>query len=153
MNSLKNHGYEHYEISNYAKNKAYSHHNMTYWRNLEYLGIGSGAHSLINERRYFNVSSVAKYIDAIKTKKDYQTSYTRNAFEEYCMTGLRMMQGISLQTIEEEFSISLLKKYPILQNYITSGLLQLQGDYLSLTPKGILLGNEIFQLFLEEESC
>lgn len=150
LDELVKQGFEHYEISNFCKNKQYSHHNLVYWTNKDYLGLGAGAHSLFNEHRFYNISSVKKYIEAINQSSQYQTSYIRKRLEEEIIMGLRLLKGINHVKISKEYNINMFEKYDKLHKFIEDDLLQLDGDYIKFTRKGLFLGNIIFGHFLEE---
>lgn len=147
INTLKHHGYNHYEISNFTKNKK-SLHNLTYWTNKDYIGLGSGAHSKINHKRYFNPSNVSLYIDSIGNGANVKQEYDCHPLEDELMMGLRLIEGIDIQRINQTYQIDVVKKYNLKQ-YIDQGLLQLQDTNLSFTEKGLLVGNEIFMIFME----
>ena len=146
-------GYRHYEISNFSIPGREARHNLLYWHNQEYLGMGAGAHSYLAGRRYSNISQVEEYIEAVKCQGSAVCEEERpTLFQqagETIMLGLRLMDGLDLSDFAHRFNCSLEKIYPeALDNLITEGLLSSQGKYLKLTPKGILLSNEVFSEFL-----
>lgn len=147
IQKLKEAGYEHYEISNFTKDKK-SHHNLSYWTNKDYLGLGSGAHSKMEDKRYFNPSNVSKYISDILENKQTKTEYDCHPLEDEMMMGLRLIKGIDLMRINKEYKVDVIKKYQ-LNKYIDQGFLQVQDNLLSFTEKGLLVGNEIFMIFME----
>jgi len=146
---LKDNGYQHYEISNFCKPGFESKHNMVYWQNIEYLGIGAGAHSLMDDKRFYNVSSVMKYIDKIDNGLEYQTSYDRDSLSEHIIMGLRMLKGIDINEINKRYQIDFLEKYDKVVEFINNGLLEESNGYIKLTDKGLFVGNVIFAHFLE----
>lgn len=147
LNRLKDAGYNHYEISNFTKGHK-SYHNLTYWQNLDYIGLGSGAHSKINDKRYFNPSNIRKYIDDIVHDNVKRTEYDCHPLEDEMMMGLRLTEGIDINRINETYKIDVIKHYK-LQTHIDHGFLQLKQGKLSFTEKGLLVGNEIFMIFME----
>jgi oxygen-independent coproporphyrinogen-3 oxidase len=149
LDSLVESGFEHYEISNFCKDNLYSHHNVVYWTNKDYLGLGAGAHSLLNDKRYYNVSSVKKYIENVESGDLKQTSYERNALQEELMMGLRLLKGVNVSEINKKYNIDLFTKYDKLNYFINENLLQLDKGYLHFTKKGLFVGNVIFGHFLE----
>lgn len=149
LDSLVESGFEHYEISNFCKDNLYSHHNVVYWTNKDYLGLGAGAHSLLNDKRYYNVSSVKKYIENVESGDLKQTSYERNALQEELMMGLRLLKGVNVSEINKKYNIDLFTKYDKLHYFINENLLQLDKGYLHFTKKGLFVGNVIFGHFLE----
>ncbi|WP_194766613.1 radical SAM family heme chaperone HemW [Tamlana sp. I1] len=99
-------GFVHYEISNFGKPNYFSKHNMSYWQGKSYLGIGPSAHSFKGKQRSWNVSNNSKYIQSIQNKILPNTSEVlskEDQFNEYIMTGLRTIWGVSLERIQAEF--------------------------------------------------
>lgn len=148
IDSLVDNGFNHYEISNFSKNNFQSKHNTIYWTNLNYLGLGSGSHSLIDGKRYYNESNVSKYInnmlnDIIEFKIEYETEPLR---EELIM-GLRLLKGINIEDINKKYSIDLLKDYKELNDFIKKGLLILENGNIHFTRNGLMLGNVVFGIF------
>jgi oxygen-independent coproporphyrinogen III oxidase len=104
---LKGHGYEQYEISNYAVPGYESRHNMKYWRFEPYIGFGPGAHSFINGERYINAMGVGEYLGAGRFVLEHDARTARAAAVEYLMTGLRLLRGVSLRVLEARLSFRL----------------------------------------------
>ncbi|MCB4799091.1 radical SAM family heme chaperone HemW [Neotamlana laminarinivorans] len=99
-------GFVHYEISNFGKPNFFSKHNTSYWLGKSYLGIGPSAHSFYNNQRSWNVSNNAKYIKSIQNKElplSTENLTKQDAFNEYVMTGLRTIWGVSFNKIKAEF--------------------------------------------------
>lgn len=106
MEQLKEAGFEHYEISNFAKPGSYSKHNSNYWEGVSYLGIGPSAHSFNGESRQWNISNNAKYIDQIQNGKipsETEILTKENRINEYIMTSLRTSKGMDLNKIKDQF--------------------------------------------------
>ncbi len=107
IDHLQKKGYEHYEISNFARNKKYAKHNTNYWKGGQYLGLGPSAHSYNGVKRHWNISNTRKYIDSLREGKpsieEEILTYT-DKYNEYIMTGLRTMWGVSLKTIEQDYN-------------------------------------------------
>jgi oxygen-independent coproporphyrinogen-3 oxidase len=106
MEQLKEAGFEHYEISNFAKPGSYSKHNSNYWEGVSYLGIGPSAHSFNGESRQWNISNNAKYIDQIQNGKipsEIEVLTKENRINEYIMTSLRTSKGMDLNKIKDQF--------------------------------------------------
>jgi len=102
--ALSDHGFEHYEISNYCKNEKYAKHNTSYWQGRKYLGIGPSAHSFDGERRYWNVANNAAYIAAIQKKHgatEEETLSLVDKYNEYILTGLRTKWGLSVSRLKK----------------------------------------------------
>ncbi len=143
---LKSNGYDHYEISNYAKNGHYSKHNLIYWSLGEYIGVGLGAHGFVDNYRTLNERSLSKYLDHFTLSKTLQTK--EELLQDELIFGLRKTKGVSLEHIKKTYDIDLFETYPKLKEKMDLGLLQLKDDHLSLTEVGMMLGNQVFVLFI-----
>lgn len=158
-------GYEHYEISNWAKPGHASQHNLTYWRNEPFLGVGPGAHSSLNAERFWNIQSPIEYIkrlsaDSRRSNKDdlhvpvIEDRRPIPAGEEVSETlilALRLDAGVNLDTLEHRFGTSALGGYvEVLNHYAAIGLLRRKGRSFRLTSRGRLLSNEVFVRLLAE---
>lgn len=153
-NTLENNGYNHYEISNFAKSGYESKHNLDCWSQKEYLGFGVAAHSYLNGIRYSNTSDLKKYIETdmkeweiIKTIHEEQIE--ENMKKEYMLLGLRKIEGVSIQKFKNKFTenpIFLFRKE--LSKLVTEELLQIDGDYIRLTNKGLDLANLVWEEFV-----
>ena len=105
---LAQHGYEQYEISNFAKPGCYSKHNTAYWKQKKYVGIGPGAHSFNGISRQWNISNNHKYASLISDNKTYfelENIATKDAYNEYMLTGLRTKRGVNLHYIVTNFGL------------------------------------------------
>lgn len=154
--AMQNHGYEHYEISNFCLPGCYSKHNTAYWQNVPYLGIGPSAHSFDGESRQWNVSSVGSYIDSVKSGNvacERETLSLATRFNEYIMTSLRTQWGCDLGYIVRSFGLWMAEN--LLQNaekFIAAGEMQNTGNSLVLTASGKLFADRISaDLFVLEE--
>lgn len=144
-------GYEHYEISNFARPGYYSRHNNSYWHEVAYIGLGAAAHSYrrINNlvERSWNVENIQKYIDSITqgklpSEKEELDLYTR--YNELVMTALRTQKGIDLEKMKQEFGISLYQKLiKDAHSYINQNMMKIDDNRLSLTNKGIFISDYI----------
>ena len=133
----------HYEISNFGKPNYFSKHNASYWQGKQYLGIGPSAHSFSGEQRSWNVANNAKYIKSIQQNElpsTVETLSEQDRFNEYVMTGLRTIWGISLEKIQDDFGITfnqnLLKS---VQPYLEKNLLEIKDGKIIATQKGKFL--------------
>lgn len=110
MSKMNEHGYEHYEISNFARNKKYSQHNSSYWFHKPYLGFGPSAHSFdLNERRW-NVKNLKGYFEGVKNKAGFfeiEKLSLDDRYNEFVMLGLRTIWGVNLKTLKELFGDNL----------------------------------------------
>ena len=147
---LQDSQFKHYEISNFAKEGYESVHNKTYWENKEYLGVGSGSHSRIESHRYYNPHNVSFYITEMEHGNyNLKVAYEYDALGDEMMLGLRLLKGIHIPTIEAKYSINLIEYYPQLQDFINQDILVIENEYLKFTNQGILLGNLVFEIFVE----
>jgi oxygen-independent coproporphyrinogen-3 oxidase len=143
----KENGFEHYEISNFAKDQKYSKHNSSYWKGIKYLGLGPSAHSYNGISRSWNVSHIESYIKAVKAGLPYSEEefLTENdKYNEYILTRMRTIWGISNDEIKSVFGVE--KATWVQQNiekYITAGLVKQQSDIYTLTEKGWFVSDEI----------
>jgi len=145
-------GFVQYEISNFGKPNYFSKHNTSYWLGAKYLGIGPSAHSFNSAERAWNISNNAKYINAINENIlpiQVEKLTGNNRFNEYIMTGLRTIWGVSFEKVEKEFGalrLELLKKNSKI--FIKNGLLEIQlssfsSPSLVTTKKGKFLADGI----------
>ncbi len=150
--------YRHYEISNWAKPGYESRHNLTYWRNEEYLGFGAGAHSYYRGRRSWNVAWPEEYIRRLKAGQSAteggEVIETPLEMAETLFMGLRLSEGVEFDRFKQRFGRDLSSLYgPQLRELAAWGLLEVNGRGIRLTPRGRLLGNEVFEKFLPKEGA
>lgn len=153
---LEEAGYHRYEISNYAKAGRECRHNLGYWERKNYLGIGLGASSLIDNVRYKNTDELSKYLmysgDLEKIQEDKEVLSETEQMEEFVFLGLRKMEGVSIQEFEETFGKTLEECYgENIHRLQNEKLLILEEGYLKLTKKGIDISNYVFAEILYEE--
>jgi len=146
MKYLKEEGFEQYEISNYAKDNHYSLHNNIYWTLGEYIGVGLGAHGFVNNVRTYNHRSLNKYYQEYRVTETKQNK--KDNIADFLIFGLRLIQGVNLKLFEEKFGESVFDLYPLLNEKIKDGLVEVSNDYLKLTEKGIPFGNKVFGVFV-----
>ncbi|MDP6127331.1 MAG: radical SAM family heme chaperone HemW, partial [Dehalococcoidales bacterium] len=149
-------GYDHYEISNWAMGGRECRHNLTYWRNLAYLGVGVAAHSCLNGHRLANTASLDKYMvdssgeSAAGPELDEEISPELELVET-AILGLRLSEGIDSDEIHHRFVIDILVYYQQqIEEMTRAGLLEQTGRRVKLTRRGRLLSNEVFWRFLPE---
>ena len=147
MDQLIGVGFEHYEISNFAKPGLYSKHNSNYWEGVPYLGIGPSAHSFNGESRQWNISNNSKYIDQIQLKKipaEIEVLTTENRINEYIMTSLRTSKGMSLQKITERFGSDYSNEVRDgLEPFADKNWINLNDQIVTLTTDGKLFADHI----------
>ena len=140
-------GFQHYEISNFCKPDMYSQHNSSYWTGKKYLGCGPSAHSFNGSTRQWNVSSLDKYIAGIEKgipDFDIEELDVTTRYNDFVITSLRTMWGLSLNRLEEEFGTEL-KQYCLenAQTYLDSGKLEIRDNTLFLSKEGIFISDGI----------
>jgi putative oxygen-independent coproporphyrinogen III oxidase len=146
-------GYRHYEISNWAKPGYESRHNLVYWKRGEYLGVGVAAHSFIGGKRIANTAGLDDYLATIGRcellPQTVEEIIPRIALSESIMLGLRLDGGVSSNSIRTEFGVDLYGRFKAeIDECVSLGLLDWDGEHIRLTPRGRLLGNEVFIRFL-----
>lgn len=162
---LADEGFEHYEISNWAKRgqraggkSCRSRHNLVYWKNEPYFGFGCGAHSSYAGQRYSNVLHPREYIRRVEegTGTVEEVELIDRALEmgETMMLGLRLIgDGVERTRFVDRFGVELDEVYgSIIDRLIDQGLLESRTDHVRLTRRGRLLGNRVFAEFLPDES-
>lgn len=151
---LEVHGYEHYEISNWAKPGYECRHNMVYWKNEDYIGVGIAAHSHRGNKRYANTRELDKYLVAftsnIAPKQEFEETITQDMqLSEEVILGLRLNQGVSLNNILGKYGMDITQIYGgQIAELINLGLLERSNGHIRLTASGRLLSNEVFWRFL-----
>ncbi len=147
IEKLTSNGFEHYEISNFAKDGKYAQHNTNYWNGTHYLGIGPSAHSFNGTSRCWNKSNNALYIRNITngiSAAESEMLSTEDRINEYIMTSLRTMWGIRRSVVEQQFGVDVM--HFILSQaepYILGEELIYDGATLTLSPKGKQLADRI----------
>ncbi len=146
LNGLKTMGYRQYEISNFAKEGYTCSHNLNYWKIGEYVGIGMGAHSNIDNTRYYNVDSFTKYyslLDSGNFPTDFCEELTSlDRINEFLSMGLRLIEGIDFNEFYNRFKIELEVEYSReIEKNISLGLLQKDSKGIRLTEKGLDFSN------------
>ena len=158
---LKEHGYERYEISNYSLPGYESRHNTAYWTGGDYLGIGMGAASYIEGRRFrapADSDGYREYASSQKKISDYDKQTKNEAMEEFMFLGLRMTEGISVDDFNRFFASAkdddlFSRLYgDVVDRYIDMGLLENAGRRIKLTDKGIDVSNVVLADFLLGEA-
>jgi oxygen-independent coproporphyrinogen-3 oxidase len=152
---LQAEGYENYEISNWALPGHQSRHNLTYWQNLPYIGMGAGAHSFFGGRRFSNVLDPQEYITLLKKQQrpEAEGEFIDRIQEmsETAFLGLRTAQGLHLPTFEERFAESFTKFVGTRLRVVEeAGLLEREYEWIRLSKRGRLLGNEVFLRLLPD---
>ena len=146
-NKLSGLGYDHYEVSNYAKDGFESRHNSNYWKEEQYLGIGPSAHSYNGETRQFNIYNNSKYITSITNGEIPSTIEKLTKSEkmnDYILTSIRTSWGCDLVKLKKEFNYKLdERRSEFLKSVTKKKLAILKNNVLILTPEGMLLADSI----------
>ncbi|WP_460323327.1 radical SAM family heme chaperone HemW [Paenibacillus sp. YSY-4.3] len=154
MERMEQAGYKQYEISNFAKPGFESRHNITYWRNEDYYGLGAGAHGYVKRCRHVNIKGVNPYNEATQQGRPILERFEisrEEAMEDFVMVGLRVLEGISDERFQRQFGLRLDDVFgKQFSKMVDAGLLERTaeaGGY-RLSRKGILFGNEVFAEFI-----
>ena len=153
LKELEANGFEHYEISNFTKPGFESRHNLMYWDNVEYYGIGAGASGYLNGMRYRNRGPIQHYLKSIREKghsRLHEEILTKEEqMEEEMFLGLRKKSGISIQKFEKKFILSFEERYgKIVNQLVQEGLLQVEGNQIRMTKQGLFLGDTVAERFI-----
>ena len=138
---LENNDFEHYEISNFAKEGFISKHNSAYWLGEQYLGLGPSAHSFDGENRGWNIANNPQYIFKVNNSESYfeiEKLTPENKFNEYILTRLRTKWGINLEEVAQlfpQFNINL-------SSILNKGWIEIENEICTLTPKGKLMADQ-----------
>lgn len=150
---LPAHGYARYEISNFAKPGFESRHNLSYWQDVPYLGVGAAAHSYLEGQRYENVREIPAYIEGIRTgkgvRRQEETMTREIAMEEFAFLALRTARGIDRARFARRFGVPLEAVYAdAIAKLKRQGLLEADEAGVHLTSLGMKYGNMAFEEFL-----
>lgn len=155
VNELKENGYNQYEISNFSKKTYESKHNTNCWKQKQYIGLGTSAHSYLNKKRYSNTNNIEEYIKNIqennisKNITIHEEQTEESTMNEYMLLGLRMIQGININEFKQKFKIDPTIKYKeILEKLQKENLIQITETSIKLTKQGIDFGNIVWEEFI-----
>lgn len=153
MNEMEARGLAQYEISNFARLGFHSKHNLLYWDNAEYIGVGAGAHGYVKGIRYSNAGPLKKYMAPLdEGQRPVLNTHdvpVHEQMEEEMFLGLRKSEGVSIDRFQEKFGQPLKEVYgEILTKESETGNLIIENGHLKLTRKGRFVGNEVFEQFL-----
>lgn len=146
-------GYEQYEISNFARDGRWCCHNLKYWTDVTFLGVGAGAHGMTGRARYANLADLAEYEATVNFGRFPFASFNKmtpeTRFKDALIMGLRLVRGINVAELSDRYKVD--ARGFLMQNagdLVDAGLLESRGDMLLLTPRGRLLSNTVFARFL-----
>ena len=150
---LEDAGYSQYEISNFSKPGMESQHNINYWNNGEYLGVGAGASSYLNGERSKNINLPSIYIREIETNASAVDTRERleplQAMGETLMLGLRLLKGVSIDVFENRFQVSFQKVYgKVVESLLNQELITLNENRIALSRKGLFLADSVILKFM-----
>ena len=151
---LEKAGFEHYEISNFSKPGFESRHNLMYWDNTEYYGIGAGASGYVDGVRYKNHGPIRHYLQAVEAgnaRVQEEVLTLKEKMEEEMFLGLRKRAGVSKKRFEEKFGLSFEDQYGAVVSDLTEqGLLVPDRDIVRMTKQGLFLGDTVAEKFILE---
>ena len=154
IEELEKGGFEHYEISNFSKPGFESRHNLVYWDNAEYYGLGAGASGYVDGIRYKNHGPIRHYLEAVEAGKariteEYLT--LEEKMEEELFLGLRKKTGVSKARFEEKFGVSFDQRYgQVVASLTEQGLLVPDDKQVRMTKRGLFLGDTVAEKFILE---
>lgn len=141
-------GYEHYEVSNFARPGFRARHNAAYWHGEKYLGIGPAAHSFDGRERHWNVASVARYIDGEEAEAEQLTEHDR--FNEYLLTRLRTAEGIGLEELRQRFGAERAERLRReAARWIAAGTLCISSGRMAVPPERFLVSDAVIESLFE----
>ncbi len=151
---LESHGFEHYEISNFTKPGRESRHNLMYWDNAEYYGVGAGASGYVDGVRYRNRGPIQHYLKGVaqgNPRLEEEVLTKQEMMEEEFFLGLRKKEGVSISRFEEKFAENFSNRYgDIVEKLTRDGLVQVTDGRLRMTKKGLFLGDTVAEKFMVE---
>ena len=146
---LLEHGYERYEISNYARRGYACRHNIGYWRRENYLGFGLGSASLLENERFHNTTDLTDYLGGDYLAYEQEKLDKKSQMEEFMFLGLRMTEGISTECFRQTFGLPVELVYgPVLEQQIADRLLRKEDGRIFLSERGLDVSNYVMAQFL-----
>ncbi len=147
VEATQKHGFEQYEISNFAVDKIYSKHNTSYWMGKEYLGLGPSAHSFNGSSRRWNITHVESYIKALKSDQSYfeeEILSENEKYNEYILTRIRTIWGVSVVDIQQKFGAERADYFlKNIKKYTDTKLVIEKKQLYTITQKGLFVSDEI----------
>ncbi|MGO3732967.1 MAG: radical SAM family heme chaperone HemW [Vagococcus sp.] len=146
-------GKKQYEVSNFAEPGKESKHNIVYWNNDHYYGLGAGASGYLGDKRYKNHGPIQHYLEPLRHDDlptiQIENLTKENQMEEEMFLGLRKIEGVSVSHFESKFNHSFQSVYgDIVAQLVHDGLVKQTNDRVALTEQGLILGNDVFEKFL-----
>ncbi|HEN8960792.1 TPA: oxygen-independent coproporphyrinogen III oxidase [Streptococcus agalactiae] len=154
ISEMERNGFEHYEISNFTKPGFESRHNLMYWDNVEYYGVGAGASGYLDGIRYRNRGPIQHYLKGVSegnARLSEEVLSKNEMMEEELFLGLRKKEGVSIGKFEQKFGTSFEKRYgQIVQELQSDWLLKENNGFIQMTKKGLFLGDTVAEKFIVE---
>lgn len=154
ISEMERNSFEHYEISNFTKPGFESRHNLMYWDNVEYYGVGAGASGYLDGIRYRNRGPIQHYLKGVSegnARLSEEVLSKNEMMEEELFLGLRKKKGVSIGKFEQKFGTSFEKRYgQIVQELQSDGLLKENNGFIQMTKKGLFLGDTVAEKFIVE---
>ncbi|HIC0377937.1 TPA: radical SAM family heme chaperone HemW [Streptococcus agalactiae] len=154
ISEMERNGFEHYEISNFTKPGFESRHNLMYWDNVEYYGVGAGASGYLDGIRYRNRGPIQHYLKGVSegnARLSEEVLSKNEMMEKELFLGLRKKEGVSIGKFEQKFGTSFEKRYgQIVQELKSDGLLKENNGFIQMTKKGLFLGDTVAEKFIVE---
>lgn len=154
ISEMERNGFEHYEISNFTKPGFESRHNLMYWDNVEYYGVGAGASGYLDGIRYRNRGPIQHYLKGVSegnARLSEEVLSKNEMMEEELFLSLRKKKGVSIGKFEQKFGTSFEKRYgQIVQELQSDGLLKENNGFIQMTKKGLFLGDTVAEKFIVE---
>jgi oxygen-independent coproporphyrinogen III oxidase len=146
-------GFDGYEISNFARPGRRSRHNLKYWTDVAYAAFGVGAHGYDGEERFWNVGNIHEYVEKMERDGSARAGRSergpRERWHEALMMGLRLREGVSVAALQARYGVDIRRDFAgELDRLHEAGAIVFEGDILRLTPRGVLVSNEVFLAFL-----
>ena len=153
---LQSAGFERYEISNYAREGHRSRHNLLYWKNLPYLGAGTGACSRTGNLRRTNTTEMGKYLESLEQgtlpPAHLEPISEEMSFEETVFLGLRLLEGLDFSVVDQRYGIDFMKRYnEEAGRFLEYGLLERTPRGIRLTERGLDMGNQVMAALIRQE--
>lgn len=150
---LASNGYQHYEISNFAKGGYECRHNRVYWENKGYVGIGAGAYSFVDGVRTSNEKNIVTYIDGIQEKRDIKSFRERLHHDQFAsetvIMSLRLLKGISTADFYKRFGYKIEDQFgDQINRLVRSGFIRYDDERLKLTEKGLFIADTVMTEFV-----
>lgn len=143
VSTLRKHGYKRYEVSNFARNNKYAKHNLTYWKDEEYIGVGLGASGYLDNIRYENTKNLDRYLAGEYIANKEEVTLEKD-LTYYLLTNLRLEDGFLRKDFKARFGFDFMDKYSKkAQKYLSSGHLFVDDEVVKLSDSGLLIMDHI----------